>query len=257
MSATHAATPSTIPARRRFERFREDPVPSSIHRPPSSEDCSAPLWRPVLHRGTPLVGSKPTVALHPHRMRVPEQSYRRCERASRVRIRIRKIRYGASDQGEIDLSGTQESGPPRRLEQDPGGRPGLRRVLAETGLEHRGELVDVPEPPAGGVLEHAAEEWDRPAGLGQGLPVDSGIGEEAAAPPLGEQHLAGSSRHQPEEPGVGQPAQKGPVADPAVGEGRGEGVRVGATTQPGNGLRQGQRGFQPIGDRAVQRARHT
>ena len=41
MSATQAATPSTMPPRRRVERFREDPVPSSIHRSPSSTRCWA------------------------------------------------------------------------------------------------------------------------------------------------------------------------------------------------------------------------
>ena len=113
-----------------------------------------------------------------------------------------------------------------------------------------------PSPAARGILEHAAEERDRPAGLGQGDPADGGIGRETATPPLGEQDLTGSARHQPEEPGVGQPAQKCPITDPAVGECRGEGVRVGATARTGHGPSQGQRGIEPIGDRAVQRTRH-
>jgi hypothetical protein len=149
--------------------------------------------RPVLHGGTPLVDSRSTVAFHPPCMRVPRESYRRCEHPSRGRIRIRKIRYGVTDQGEIDPAGPQESGPPCRLEQNPGGRPRLRRVLSEAGLEHAGQLVDIPEPCARGVLEHTAKERDRPAGLGEGDPVDGGIGGEAASPSLGQRHLAGSA----------------------------------------------------------------
>ena len=84
----------------------------------------------------------------------------------------------------------------------------------------------------------------------------AGSAERQRRPRSVSSDLAGSSRHQPEEPGVGQPAQKGPITDPAVGECRGEGVRVGATALMGDGPSQGQRGIQPIGDRAVQRTRH-
>ena len=163
MSATHAATPSTMPVRRRFERLRDDPVPSSIHRSPSSEGCSAPCADvPSSIVAPPLSARSRLWRFTRMHMRVPGQSYRRCERASRVRTQIRKIRYGASDQGEIDPSGAQESGPPRRLEQDPGGRPGLGRVLSEAGLEHPGELVDVPEP-----LPEASSSTRRKSGTAQ------------------------------------------------------------------------------------------
>jgi hypothetical protein len=123
-------------------------------------------------------------------MRVPEQSYRGYDRASRVYIRIRKIRNGASDQGEVDPSGSEEPGPPRRLEQDPGGGPRLGRVFSEAGFEHPGELVDVPELLAYGVLEHTVEQRDGPARLGQGDPVHSRVGGETLAPPVGEHDLA-------------------------------------------------------------------
>ena len=146
MSATQAATPTTMPTRRRRAPFRGTPEPSSIQRSLSSGGCPAPCADvPSSMEAPPLVDSRSTVAFHPPCTRVPGESYRRCEHPSRGRIRIRKIRYGVTDQGEIDPAGAQESGPPCRLEQNPGGRPRLRRVLSEAGLEHAGQLVDVPE----------------------------------------------------------------------------------------------------------------
>ncbi len=258
ISATQAATPRTMPARRGWARARGDPVPSSIHRPPSSEDC--PALRadvPIVHGGTPLAGPVPTVARGPPDMRAPKPSYRGCERASRVCIRIRKIRYGVSDQGEIDLSVPEESGPLSRLEQDPGGRPTFGGVLAEAGFEHRGERVGVPELPARCILEDAVEERHRPARFGQGRPAHPGIVGEAAAPAVGEDDLTRSARDEPEEAGVGQAAQKGPVADAAVREGRGEAVGVRSSARSGHGARQCQRGVEAVGHRAVERACHA
>jgi hypothetical protein len=176
---------------------------------------------------------KASRALNPTKTRVSRPSYRGCEPTSMVEIGIRKIGYRPSHQGDIHPTGTHQAGPLGRLEEDAGGHLCLGGVLAEAARQHGGETLRIPQWASRVLLEHPTEERYRPTGLCQGRLEDGRVGREAAAPQIGEDDLPRATGNEPEQPGVGQAAQKGPVADPAVGEGRGEGVDVGSTAGGG------------------------